>query len=140
MGNDVHLEPWLDEALADYSAFIYFQDVHGEKEARRAFQENVLKDYEMGLEAGRISGEEPVGSSIYDFPPDTTYFWIVYSKGALFLDALRREMGDEVFFNFLQEYYRRYKYQVATGEGFLEVAEEVSGKDLGELYDDWVRK
>ena len=94
----------------------------------------------MGLEARRISGEEPVGSSVYDFPPDATYFWIVYSKGALFLDALRRETGDEVFFSFLQEYYHRYKYQVATGEGFLEVAEQVSGKDLRELYNDWVRK
>jgi hypothetical protein len=140
VGNDVHLEPWLDEALADYSAFIYFQEVH-EEEARRAFQENVLKDYEMGLEARRISGEEPVGLSVYDFPPrDAMYRWIVYSKGALFLDALRREMGDEVFFEFLEEYYQRYKYKVATGEGFLEVAEEVAGRELDELYDAWVRK
>ena len=141
VGNDVHLEPWLDEALADYSAFIYFQEVHGEEDARRAFQENVLRDYEMGLEGGRISGEEPVGLSVYDFPPmDAMYFWIVYGKGALFLDALRQEMGDEVFFDFLQEYYRRYKYGVATGEGFLEVAEQVAGRELDDLYDAWVRK
>jgi len=141
VGNDVHLEPWLDEALADYSAFIYFHEFHGEDEAKRAFQKNVLEDYEMGLAAGRISGKEPVGLSVYDLPPrDAMYFWIVYGKGALFLDALQREMEDEVFFEFLQEYYRRYKYKVATGEGFLGVAEQVAGRELDELYDTWVRK
>jgi len=51
-----------------------------------------------------------------------------------------RSMGDKVFFDFLQEYYGRYKYKVVTGEGFLEVAEEVAGRELDDLYDTWVRK
>ncbi len=63
-------------------------------------------------------------------------FLIIYGKGPLFLNALRQEMGDESFFTFLQEYYRYYKYRVATGEGFLEAAEQVSGKALDELYND----
>ena len=39
-----------------------------------------------------------------------------------------------------QEYYRCYKYGVATGEDFLAIAEEVAGRELNPLYDAWIRK
>lgn len=56
------------------------------------------------------------------------------------LDTFRQEVGDEAFFTILQEYYRRYKYGVATGEDFLTVAEEVTERELDGLYDAWVRQ
>lgn len=73
----------------------------------------------MGLESGRISRDDPVGQSVYDFPEaDASYFWIVCGKGALFLDALRSKAGDEAFFAILQEYYRRYKLWSSHRRGF----------------------
>jgi hypothetical protein len=102
IGNDILLEPWLDEAMAEYSTYLFFQEVYEEDEANEVFYENVLKEYnEFGLKFGRISGEEPVGLSVYDFPSfDAMYFWIVYGKGALFLDELREEMGRDAFTHF----------------------------------------
>jgi len=35
---------------------------------------------------------------------------------------------------------RSLQYKVATGDGFLEVAEEVAGEELDELHNAWVRK
>ncbi|NIM96022.1 MAG: hypothetical protein GTO18_20165 [Anaerolineales bacterium] len=142
VGNDVLMEPWLDEALAEYSTYLYFREAYDEEYASEVFYENVLKDYiEIGKEYGRVSGGEPVGLSVYDFPTfDAMYSWIVYGKGALFLDKLREELGHNVFLRFLQEYYRQHKYQVATGESFKETAEQVSGVDLDELFDRWVWK
>ncbi len=140
VGNDVHLEPWLDEALAEYSAFIYFQEVYGPNQAKAAFNKNVLRDYREGVRHGAITGEEPVDLSVYDFPPrHAMYSWIVYGKGALFLDELRNEMGDANFFRFLQEYYRQYKYQVATSEAFLELADQISDVELDAVVKGWVR-
>ena len=62
----------------------------------------------------------------------------VYFRGALTLHALRLEVGDEAFFEILRTYHEQYKGSNATTEGFIAVAEKVSGKDLQELFDNWL--
>ena len=62
----------------------------------------------------------------------------VYFRGALTLHALRLEVGDEAFFDILRTYHEQYKGSNATTEDFIAVAEEVSGKDLQELFDSWL--
>jgi len=138
VGNDVLQEPWLDESFANYSAVIYYEEAHGREAARSVYQERVLSRYES------IHGSDqdgPVGRSIHDFAeaghPSGP---IIYGKGAVFLETLRQEIGDEAFFSTLQEYYRRHRYGEATGRGFLGVAEEVAGRDLDEIYEAWVEK
>ena len=138
VGNDVLEEPWLDESFANYSAIIYYEGIRGREAAQKVYQDRVLSLYEQ-IRGSNQDG--PVGRSIQDFveseqPSGPT----IYGKGAVFLDALRQEVGDEAFFAILQEYYRRYKYRVATGENFLAVAEEIAGRELDELYDAWIRK
>jgi aminopeptidase N len=138
VGNDVLQEPWLDESFANYSTIVYYEDVHGREEARKRYQERIGSRYEQ------IRGSEqdgPVGRSIQDLTEsDQPSGPILYGKGAVFLDTLRQEVGDEAFFAILKEYYRRYKYRVATGEGFMNVAVEVAGGGLDPLYDAWIRK
>lgn len=138
VGNDVLLEPWLDEAFAQYSAVIYYEAVHGREVAEEVFEQWVQHQYRYALETGLRDG--PVGQSVCDFDTLNHYVKIVYDKGAIFLDTLRQGVGDETFFAILQEHYQRYKYKVATGEGFLTVAEEVAGRELDDLYDQWIRK
>ncbi|NIN99478.1 MAG: hypothetical protein GTO49_31825 [Anaerolineae bacterium] len=138
VGNDVLQEPWLDESFANYSAIVYYEGIHGKEAAQKAYQERVLSLYEQLCDSNQNG---PVGRSIQDFvESERPSAPIIYGKGAVFLDTLRREVSDEAFFTILREYYQRYRYGVATGEDFLAVAEQVSGKDLGELYNDWVRK
>jgi aminopeptidase N len=69
---------------------------------------------------------------------DDDYGLIVYGKGALFFEALRREMGDRSFFDFLRAYYERYRYRFATSEGFHETAEATCACELDALFDLWV--
>jgi hypothetical protein len=138
VGNDVLQEPWLDESFANYATIIYYEGVHGKEAAQKVYQERVLSMYES------IRGSDqdgPVGQSIRDFTEaEQPSGPIIYGKGAVFLNMLRHETGDEAFFTILQEYYRRYKYGVATGEDFLAGAEEVAGRELDGLYGVWVRK
>lgn len=136
VGNDILQEPWLDEAFAQYSAVIYFEERYGEEAAQEAF-EGIRSTYQRLIESGQ---DGPVGQSVWDFDNNVLYVSIVYNKGGVFLDALRQEVGDEAFFAILQEHYRRYKYRVATGGDFLAVAEDVTGRELDELYDAWIRK
>jgi len=64
----------------------------------------------------------------------------VYSKGALFFDALRREMGDRIFFRFLKDYYAAYRYGFARSQDFQATAEQTCACDLDALFDLWVYK
>ncbi len=62
----------------------------------------------------------------------------VYLRGALTLHALRLTVGDDAFFAILRTYYDRYAYGNASTADFIAVAEEVSGMDLGDLFDQWL--
>ncbi len=60
-----------------------------------------------------------------------------YLKGAWVLHMLRQNLGDEVFFEILREYYQRFAGGNARTVDFQAVAEEVSGKDLADFFYQW---
>ena len=64
----------------------------------------------------------------------TSTFW----RGALTLDALRAELGDDVFFEVLRTFHDEYAHSVATTEDFTALAERVSGQDLEALFNAWL--
>jgi hypothetical protein len=133
VGNDQQDEPWVDEALATYSSIVYFEKVEGEEAGQS------LLEYYRGRHQELLNESEdaPVNLPVAGYS-EANYSRAVYAKGALFFDALRREVGDAAFWRILQRYYERYLYGIATGEGFLEIAKQTSGKDLSSLYKLWI--
>ncbi len=134
VGNDQLDEPWLDEALTNYSVVVYFEDVYGPELAQMFVENYFVRNYEDIVNAGR---DEAVGQPVAAFSEDQ-YGPIVYIKGPLFFHYLRQQVGDETFFAILQTYFRRYRYGIATPQGFLAVANEVSGQDITPLYEEWI--
>ncbi len=132
VGNDQVNHPWLDEAMTNYSAYIYMQDVHGQHYADRVYQVFFRGIYEKSGAAKDM----PIGLPVASYS-SSDYGAIVYGKGAMFFDALRHEVGDDTFFSILQTYFRRYRYRIATPQDFLQVSEKVSGKDLKPLFQEW---
>ncbi|HID86299.1 MAG TPA: M1 family peptidase, partial [Anaerolineae bacterium] len=135
VGNDVIDEPWLDEALVQYSTLLYYEEVHG-----RARYDQVLRTWQQMVDQAVEEGrDDVVGSPMSHWAGrGDAYGLIVYIKGPLFFHALREEMGDEAFFEALRRYYQTYKYGIAEPEGLLSIAEEVSGQELDELYRHWI--
>jgi len=70
--------------------------------------------------------------------PQNLYTDESYTGGALVLQALRLEVGDETFFKILRTYAERYKYENAGTADFIAVAKEVSGKNLDSFFDNWL--
>jgi hypothetical protein len=134
VGSDQVDEPWLDEALTNYSTLIYFEDIHGQQEAQSILAHYFEGPYQQVVEEGR---DAVVAQSVAAFPEED-YVPIVYSKGPLFFHALRQEVGDETYFAIMREYLRQHKYKIATPESFLKVAESVSGRDLDAIYKQWI--
>jgi aminopeptidase N len=61
-----------------------------------------------------------------------------YKKGGLFLYTLRAEVGEPTFDKIIQTYYSKYKFSNANTTDFKAVAEEISGKNLTELFNKWL--
>lgn len=61
-----------------------------------------------------------------------------YERGAFTLLALQAVVGEETFFKIMRSYVERYRFQRVTTQDFIQVAEEVSGQDLGWFFDQWL--
>jgi aminopeptidase N len=131
IGDDQLREPWLDEAAASYTEVLYYEAAYGAGVA----QEH-LDNFWNYVDASQ-NPDLPIGLPIDEYPGGD-YGLLVYGKGALFFDALRRELGDETFFAFLRNYYEAYHYGFATSAGFQAVAEETCACELDELFNLWV--
>lgn len=112
---------WLNEGFATYFEWLYAAETKGSRDI-----ESQIPEMPPAL--------KPPGSVEADALFDAS----VYYRGALTLHALRAEVGDDVFFDILREYYQRHAYSVVTTADFITAAEDVSGRDLGEFFDAWL--
>ncbi len=131
VGNDQIDEAWLDEGFASYSERVYNEKYYGKTIARNQFANN------EAVMRSNI-GKTRVVKSLSEFEDWNDYGPIAYSKGAVVLNEIRKDIGDEKFFNILQTYFSRYKYKIATTDDFIAVCEEVNGKDMDKFFDKWL--
>ena len=64
----------------------------------------------------------------------------VYKRGALMLHALRRTVGDRLFFEVLRTWVVRHQGGSVTTADFEALAADVCGRDLTALFDAWLRQ
>jgi aminopeptidase N len=131
VGNDQLLEPWLDEALAQYATWLYYKDRYGDSAAQGFFQS--LYDRWNRVDSAEI----PIGRPLGAYTPKE-YGAIVYGRGPLFIDALSEHMGEEVFDSFMREYTRTFEWDIVDSGEFEAAAEAACNCRLDDLFDRWV--
>ncbi len=122
VANDQAMEPWLDEALSTYSEHIYYETVYPE-----------LVDWWWGYRYFEFQKEGYVDTPIYDAGGQRPYWDKVYLTGARFFEDLRKQVGDEIFFKFLKDYYTQFIGKRATGADFFRVFHETTAADITDL-------
>ena len=125
VGNDQVDEPWLDEALARYSELLFYEAVYPE-----------AVDWWWRTRVDIRNPAGPLDRTIYDFADPHAYVDNLYGQGARFLRDLRKRLGEEGFFTFLQRYYRENAWQRATRRDFFRPLDDlgVDTSDLVRLY------
>ena len=113
IGNDEISEPWLDEALTEYSTVLYFEEKYGKKVG-----DKLIKTMEIQT---KNHSSENIFKPTTKYRNSTDYSLNVYTKGAVAFNEVRKEVGDEVFFNTLKEYYSTYMYENVNGAKFVEL-------------------
>jgi hypothetical protein len=107
VGNDSALTPWLDESLATYSEYIYYEEYHPE-----------LKNWWWEFRVGEYNPTGSVDSTIYEFDDPRAYINAVYLRGVQMLQNLRENIGTEAFFKLLAQYGQTANGQIATPQLF----------------------
>ncbi len=94
VGNDAALNPWLDEALATYSEYLYIEDHYPE-----------VRNWWWTFRVAAYFPQGLVDYPVYDFSTPREYINAIYLRGAQMLQNLRDDIGDEAFFQLLRRYY-----------------------------------
>jgi Peptidase family M1 domain len=140
VGNDSGREPVLDEALANWSAFLYYRETHAEPAVTAALDEQVRGVYTLYRTFG---GEDmEAGRAAREYRNSFQYSAIVASKGALMFEALRKLIGDERFFAALRDYYSANSFEVADLDdlrgAFIAGAAVEQRRAVSRTFDRWL--
>ncbi|AQZ66259.1 putative metallopeptidase [[Actinomadura] parvosata subsp. kistnae] len=121
---------WLNEGFATYAEWLW-ADKLGTRTVQAAFDEAYARPADD--EFWQTPTADPGG-------PENLFHDPVYDRGAMTLHALRGATGDAAFFAILRAWAREHRYGNADTAAFISLAERVSGKDLGALFDAWLFK
>ena len=135
--NDPVNEPWLDEALAEYSMKLYLEALRGDDDAG----ELQLARWDNPVKGMRTEGDATlINQAVDDFNSSSLYETVVYAKGALFYDSIRQTLGDRRFNRFLRDYLANHRYEIVTTADWLGAINELNNPALEVLYEEWVRR
>lgn len=122
VGNDQALEPWLDEGFATFGELQYIERFYPE-----------LEDWWWSYRVNYYDPKGPIDLSIYDYSSFEAYRNAVYLRGALFLNDIRAEIGDEAFDRAMRQYYEGNQHKIAHKEDFIAAFEKASKRPSEEL-------
>jgi hypothetical protein len=142
VGSDPAREPILDEALAQWSALLYEQDVHGAERAAAVQEDQLRGVYQVYRTFG---GEDRAADSpSREYRNSFQYAAIVSSKGALMFVALRQLLGEEKFFKALRSYYEANRLEVAELDdlraAFVAEADIQQRRALTRTFNRWLNE
>lgn len=140
VGSDPERVPYLDDALSSYSAAYYHEAIYGKQLGELIIKQQLNGTYQAYRMLGGVDQE--VDRPSKDFRSTLQYTAIVQAKGALLFAALRRELGEEKFFQALKSYYSTQRFRIASPEqlrgAFLNVADDQ--RAVRPLFQRWLRE
>jgi hypothetical protein len=122
VGNDPAMTPWLDEALATYSEYIFIEEFYPD-----------LREWWWEFRVRQFAPEGFVDSSVYDFPNVRAYINAVYLRGVMMLQEIRAEIGKEAFFELLAYYAQAKNGDIALPQDFWALMTPIQLSDTQEI-------
>ncbi|MGW0247595.1 M1 family metallopeptidase [Nocardia goodfellowii] len=131
-GDSVTMRHWsdicLNECFAEYTAdYLWPERVEGA---------DVDKNYREAIRA-RL-GDDKFWSIPLNDPGVENIFTSAYSRGPLFLHALRKQLGDDVFFAAVREFATTKVHTATSIAEFRSFVQSKSRTDLGGFLDAWL--
>jgi hypothetical protein len=121
---------WLNEGFATYAEWLWSEEL-GLDDPQEIFEAVYAAIPRRDPFWRRTIGNPGSGTeNLFDFA--------VYYRGAMTLQALRNEVGDEDFFDILETWAQRRAGTLVTTPQFIALAERISGRQLDDLFEVWL--
>ncbi|MBN2471504.1 MAG: M1 family metallopeptidase [Anaerolineae bacterium] len=138
VGNNQLQLPFVDEGLTSFTEFVYFwETAETEREIQQANDYVRREQQTYNSYVGSGNPDLPLGLSTEAYV-ESQYSLIIYTKGPLFFNEITTLIGREQMYAFLQEYFRRYRYEVADITDILATLEDVTGQEWDGMFYEWV--
>lgn len=135
VGSNEFEEAWLDEGINTYSEIKAMTKYYGED--RSMLDIGGIKVGSVAYNRLAVIGSgrfDPIAKNSWQYISGGSYALNVYSKAGLMLLTLERWLGEDVMSRIMKAYFEKWKFRHPTTKDFVQVAEEVSGKDLGWFF------
>ena len=119
---------WLNEGLASYAEWLW-----ADHEGQATPQEILEATW------ADIPAEDPFWEIVIGDPGAADMFHgAVYTRGAMTVQALRNEVGDDDFWQILDEWLEAHAWATGSTEEFMALAQQVSEEDLSDFFQIWL--
>jgi len=144
IGNNEFEDAWMDEGFNSYSDDRVLEKAYGPRYFSRRFLNIfpiVFKRFSYKPAWGTVSGYRPfaeldnMSRLAWEFMNGTSYGVNSYSKGALAMWTLEYYLGPELSDKVFKTYFQRWKFRHPRPQDFIDVVNEVTGKDMSWFFD-----
>lgn len=128
---------WLNEGFATFNEALWFESAYGKSSYMESIRGELSKY--LGINSGK-----PIYDPDWNVsePDDNEVFEVstTYAKASCVVYMLRYVLGDDDFFAAMRRYVNddRFRYATADTESFRKLLEEISQKNLGWFFDQWI--
>lgn len=140
VGSDPERKPVLDEALAHWSALVYYRKAYGAQRAAQASEDQLRGVYSIYRTFG--GDDMTADRAARDYRNSFQYAAIVAAKGALMFGALERLLGEERVFTALRRYYEANRLELAETNdlvgAFIAEAPVEERRAVARTFDRWL--
>lgn len=126
-------ELWLNEGMAGFMTAAYKEQRWG-----RAAYDSEMAVAKKAWDAAKTAGQDEPLSWKGTYPSLKAKRRIAYGKSMVFLDALRSQLGDNVFWQGVRRYARANAGRRVTAMDLEKAFEAASGSDLSATFRVWV--
>jgi hypothetical protein len=148
VGNNKYKEIWLDEGINVYWLSKYIDDKYGpQAKVLEIPQWLRLLIPDLYFERTRFSRyyyitkrsmDSTIVKELPDFYAPGDIFAIAYGKGAGILYMLESLVGQDKVLVIMKAYFEKSAFKNASVKDFIDICNEVSGKDLNWFFDEWL--
>ena len=123
---------WLNEGFASYFEALWDEYDQGDEE----FRYNMYQKAESAMRGGK---ERPIVDRAYD-SPGSMFDSRSYPKGAWVLHMMRRQLGDDMFWQVLNKYGTAHAYATVETSDLRKAVEGVTGRAFERFFHDWTER
>lgn len=129
-------DQWIEEGFAEYSAAAFLKTTNLENRVR-----NEYNGWKSAAKDAAAVATIPTANRIRNAAnPDVAGYHragLLYAKGALLLNALHNELGDQTFLTFLKSYQKSFRGKQGTTEDVIGLLQFLTKKDYAPFFEQY---